>query len=417
MKKENLVKRLRKKILPCILASTLVCSSLFNYRCTGEFVESELEKPVAMLTANPTEGDAPLDVSFDGSMSYAREGSLEYFHWDFDGDGNTDTTSDHPYISHIYQNSGNYNARLVVEDSQGQKSDNNALENIVVNEDIVSLGQIAFWRNIDGNEDIYLGDIIGGNLENITRLTTHPNQDLVPAWSPDGEYLSWVTNRDGNTSIYIIKEDGTNLRKLTPLVNTDFLSPSWSPDGTEIAFAFVDRDLGTNGIAKMNSDGSELIIKIFENSGIGSAPEGIHWSKDGRIFYNDIIEGNSEIFSVNPDDGSDKTRITNTFHNEALPDISPNGDRLVFVSDQFGGEFSGLEIMSMAIDGTDVRRITNTYEMEVDPKYSNEGTKLLYSRWNSAINTWQMYLSNPDGTVEIPLFVDGRYSAWRPEID
>jgi TolB protein len=209
--------------------------------------------------------------------------------------------------------------------------------------------------------------------------------------------------------------DGTNKRKLTPSINTSFLSPSWSPDGTEIAFAFIDRDWGTNGIAKMNSDGSELIIKIFENSGIGYLPEGIHWSKDGRIFYNDIIEGNSEIFSVNPDDGSDKIRITNTPYNEALPDISPNGDRLVFVSDQFGGEFSGLEIMSMAIDETDIRRITNTYEMEVDPKYSNEGTKLLYSRWNSVINAWQMYLSNPDGTAEIPLFVDGRYPAWKPK--
>ncbi len=273
--------------------------------------------------------------------------------------------------------------------------------------------QIAFWSNLGGNEDIYSGDLVNDSLVNIRRLTTDPGQDLEPAWSPDGEYLAWATNRDGRLSIYIMKRDKTGLRKLTPTANIDFLSPSWSPDGTQIALSFIDRDLGTNGIARINSDGSGLITKLLENPGIGYLPEGIHWFKDGRIFYNDIIEGNSEIFSINPNGGG-KTRITNTPYNETLPNVSPIGDRLAFVSDQFGGEFSGLEIMSMAINGTDIRRVTNTFEMEVDPKYSNDGTRLLYARWNSVINAWQMNLINPEGTWEILLSIDGRYPAWRP---
>ena len=301
---------------------------------------------------------------------------------------------------------------------QVELSREGSLEKILLQGQIMQLPseQIAFRMRINGNDDIYVGDLINGNsLANIRRLTTDPAQDLHPSWSPDGEYLAWTTNRDGLNSIYIMKKDGTNTRKLTPTINTSFLHPSWSPDGTQISFVFIDRNLLTNGIAKINVNGTDL-VKLIENPGIGTAPEGTEWSHIGRIFYNDIIENNSEIFSIRPD-GTDRRRLTNTNYNEALPDVSPLGDRVAFVSSQFGGEFSGFEVMSMAIDGTDVRRITNTNAMEADPKYSNDGKLLIYSRYNSVSEIFQFHLANPDGSGEILLPTTGsvRYPAWRPK--
>src|SRR3989344_5635722 len=113
---------------------------------------------------------------------------------------------------------GNYQIELAREGS---------LEKILLQGQIMqppqTQNQLAHWNNpeINGivNEDIYLINEDGTGLQ---RLTTHPGQDLQPAWSPDGEYLAWTTNRDHLGSIYVMKKDGTNVRKLTPIANIDF---------------------------------------------------------------------------------------------------------------------------------------------------------------------------------------------------
>ncbi len=290
--------------------------------------------------------------------------------------------------------------------------------------------QIAYWKDVNGNEDIHIADLdlVNGALKNVRRLTKHPRQDLHPSWSPDGNQLAFITTRDGNASIYKIDHDGINLEKVTPPINTDFFNPSWSPDGTEIAFAYIDRDLATNGIAKINVNGiinadGSILTKLIENPGTGTSPAGTHWFKDGRIFYSDHADGSFELFSMDSN-GNFIVRFTNTPYNETLPKVSPDGSTLVFISDEFGGEFSGLEIMSMTLDGTNIiKRITSTFQMEVDATYSNNGTKLLYSRWlGGALGTpnpghWQLHLANSDGTGEILINTDEesrRYAVFRP---
>jgi len=88
MKKDNLVKRFGKKFLPYVLAGSLSLSSLLNYRCSVT-EPTDPQKPVAVLSAQPKEGYVPLSVNFDGSQSYAKQGYIEKYLWDF-GDGKTD---------------------------------------------------------------------------------------------------------------------------------------------------------------------------------------------------------------------------------------------------------------------------------------------------------------------------------------
>lgn len=364
--------------------------------------------PQATLTVNPTSGVAPLEVRVQYACTDPDGiGDIVQSYLAVGSDTVTTTSTDATYTLNESKTVTGY-----CKDKAGEESTVGPIE-VEVIQPPEPMDQIAFWRLINGNEDIYMGDFVDGGLVNVQRLTIHPGQDLEPTWSPNGEYIAWATNRDGLLSIYSMKMDKTDLRKLTPSINTSFLSPSWSPDGTEVSFSFTDWDLGTNGIAKMNIDGSGL-TKLIENSGIGTAPGGIHWSEDGRIFYHDFMGGSFELFSIDSS-GNSKVRITDTPYNELLPSISPDGNTLVLVSDQFGGEFSGLEIMSMATDGTDIKRITNTFEMEVDPTYSNDGSSLLYSRWLSSIDAWQMFLANSDGSGEILLGSGlGRYAVFRP---
>jgi len=71
--------------------------------------------PIALVSAEPLEGNVPLEVSFDGSASYDPEGAIESYAWDFD-DGNT---GDGPTAVHTYLSQGLYAAQLTVADDAG----------------------------------------------------------------------------------------------------------------------------------------------------------------------------------------------------------------------------------------------------------------------------------------------------------
>ena len=432
MTRKNLVKRLGKgrgkKVRPYFMAGAL---AFLNYGCgdVNEFVESKpekpVEKPVAMLSADPTEGTVQLRVYFDASKSTCDPNYyIKEYHLDFDGDGSTDRISGYPWVYYTYEKTGKYKPTLFVKDSKEQISNKVSLE-IMVTEELVSLSQIAFWSNRDVpegdyNEDIYSGEIIRRvkdnkiELRNIERLTTDPGQDFQPAWSPDGKYLAWITNRGdpGFNSIYVMKENGINKRKLTPPINMDFWRPSWSPNGTEIAFGYIDRDLSTNGIGKINIDGSGL-TKLIENQGEGTLPSG-SWSNDGRIFYHDYVGGNWDLYTVNSDGSGLPERITNTPYGESLPSVSPVDDRLIFLSDQFGSS----DIFSANLDGTSIERITIDSGVETDPAWSPDGTQIIFAYDSPLLFNPQLYLVNSDGTGEwIQLTFDwaNRHPTWKPK--
>src|SRR3990170_6089195 len=57
-----------------------------------------------------------------------------------------------------------------------------------------------------------------------------------PSWSPDGSRLAFVSRRSGDEEIYVARADGTGVTRLTRLPGAD-LSPTWSRDGKQIAWS------------------------------------------------------------------------------------------------------------------------------------------------------------------------------------
>jgi len=88
----------------------------------------------------------------------------------------------------------------------------------------------------------------------LVNLSNHPALDLLPAWSPDGKLIAFVSDRDDDSEIYVMSADGSEVVRLTTNTATDY-QPIWSPDGKRIAFE--SKHNGLSGIFVVNADGTQ----------------------------------------------------------------------------------------------------------------------------------------------------------------
>lgn len=213
--------------------------------------------------------------------------------------------------------------------------------------------KIAFSSDRDGNLEIYVMDVDAA-LQNegygsVQRLTNHEGEDMLPAWSPDGNKIAFSSDRDGDWEIYIMQADGTDIRQLTDNTIIDS-KPSWSPDGTKIVF---DSGEGYNrNIYIMESNGAnqELIIQAE-----GGWPD---WSPDGtQIVFFGRLTGNPEIYIVNVD-GTNLTRMTFNNIDDWEPSWSPDGEWLLYNAGQRNN------IFVMRVDRSETYQLTDSSSLD-----------------------------------------------------
>jgi len=109
-------------------------------------------------------------------------------------------------------------------------------------------------------EEIYLMDLNGISQKQLTRFASYNSH---PSWSPNGEFIAFESYGSGESNICIIKADGSDQSCLIRSTNTDSspfyvnnLSPSWSPDGNYIVFS-SNRD-GDYDLYIIRTDGTDL---------------------------------------------------------------------------------------------------------------------------------------------------------------
>lgn len=95
--------------------------------------------------------------------------------------------------------------------------------------------RIVFQSNRTGNWDLFSVradcDPSNPDICDLRQLTDDPADDLLPAWSPDGQTIAFVSLRDGNAEIYRMNADGSEEQRITVNPSGDW-RPAWRPDGT-----------------------------------------------------------------------------------------------------------------------------------------------------------------------------------------
>jgi Tol biopolymer transport system component len=220
-------------------------------------------------------------------------------------------------------------------------------------------GRIVF----DNLHDVWSINADGTEL---TRLTRSPWPEFDPALSPDGRLIAYRSEPHGHPELWVMNADGSRQHRLT----RDGGFPTWSPDGSMIAYAPGGGPSGRSWIAIMNADGSGK--RRLPHTDYGEYPS---WSPDGkRIAFNSNLSGEGLMYIVDVD-GSRVVDLSKVGQGHEVA-WSPDGRSILFASQRDHPD-NWNDIYVMRPDGSGVRRLTRARaEM---PAWSPDGRHIVAS--------------------------------------
>ena len=248
-------------------------------------------------------------------------------------------------------------------------------------------GKLSFSSSRNGfpaDNDLYTMDAAGTNQ---LRISSLDRDEAYPAWSPDGLKIAYDRNAGMRSDIWVANADGSNAVQLTTN-STDDTRASWNDQATKIVFA-SDRGNGRGmyDLFTMNANGTNQVNITNTPTVIEDYPS---WSPDGTKI---AFARDGEIYTMTPSGGSLANLSNTPAVSEAEPDWSPTAGQIVYRT----GFNANDEIWKMNANGTGQTNLTNNGSMvDEHPSWSPAGDKIAFTR--DAFKNAEIYTINPDGT-------------------
>lgn len=220
------------------------------------------------------------------------------------------------------------------------------------------------------NADIWM---VSWDGTQTVQLTSSPDNETSPRWSPDGKYISFIAARLGGTAqVWLLDRRGGEAIKLTD-VKADLSGYSWSPDSKKLLLLMKD----AKDTAKNKAPQPYIINKY-------------RFKQDVSGYQYDTARTHLYIFDI----AARKTQsVTNGIYNESNPKWSPDGSRIAFVSnhteDPDKNENTDIWIVD-TVKGAVPTRLTSWTGSDNDPQWSPDGKSIAYTR-SSSNAVYEMY--------------------------
>jgi Tol biopolymer transport system component len=272
-------------------------------------------------------------------------------------------------------------------------------------------GYMAYGSNRTGSQfsdDIYVSPL---DVESPLRLTFRTADDGQPAWSPDGQRLAFKTAQGGSNQLAVINANGKDETLLTRTFRFSEGQPAWSPDATTLLYRRTpenplvqDGDIWVLDVAASATTPTQpvthaVLLRTGDERYPSYSPDGTQIAFRGDL---DLAEptGDEELYVMNAD-GTGVRQLTSNADFDSAPSWSPDGRRILFERAPAGTFTPGTEaqekdVYVMRADGTHVRRLTDSPGIDEGPEFSPDGTKIAFS--SARDGQQEIYVMDADGS-------------------
>lgn len=266
-------------------------------------------------------------------------------------------------------------------------------------------GRVAYGRMREGFLNIYVADSNGAN----PRQVSDGVWDGLPKWSPDGKWIAFGREVNGN-DVYVVPVDSGPARAIAATQAVE-LPIGWLPDNSGVLYTrvgdrdelwvaplvgsprrFVESRGSVGGTVSPNGrwlaydvllDGKRTLRRRDLTTGADTAltTEGYesltretgNWSPDGtRVLYESRRSGTLDVWSVDVVTG-ERRQITRDVRDDGVPKYSPDGRRVAFLSDRGGQR----DVWIVADTGGEATRVSDDKTREISIEWTRDGGSLL----------------------------------------